>query len=80
VNSWTNPETLVALCGAFAALVTAIAAAWHTVNTRGIANAAKVKAATAVINSLRAISIANTPTAKTPGTVTTTIEQTPDQK
>jgi hypothetical protein len=58
MNSWSNPESIVALCGAFAALVTAIAAAWHSINTRQTANTAATIAKNATINSLRAISIA----------------------
>jgi hypothetical protein len=79
VNSWTDPQTLTALIGAFVALVTAIGATWHTINTRKVANAAQVRAGNASINALRAVSIATTPVAKTPGTVTTTVEQTPDK-
>jgi acyl-CoA synthetase (AMP-forming)/AMP-acid ligase II len=72
MNSWSNPETIVALCGAFAALVTAVAAAWHSVNTRKLAATTNQTAQSAMSTASHAfagvvrIAQANTPVQAAP--------------
>jgi hypothetical protein len=55
MTSWTNPETLTAIIGAFAALVTAIGVTWHSINTRQIANAANKNSVAATANAKLAL-------------------------
>jgi hypothetical protein len=44
MTSWSDPQTIVALIGAFTAFVVAIGALWHSIQTRGVANAANTNA------------------------------------
>lgn len=55
MNSWTSPETLTTLIGAFAALVTAIGVTWHSLNTRTIATKANQNAVAASANAKLAL-------------------------
>lgn len=51
MNSWSNPETIISLIGAFTALVVAVVAGYHSIVTRS-----KVETATIASMQARAMS------------------------